>query len=470
MREKILAGLDCFKAYDIRGRVPEQLNATFARALGRAAAQELGAASAVIGHDARLSGPALHEALGLGLAEGGAAVKSLGMCGTEEIYFASGHGAADLGIMITGSHNPAGENGFKLVRAGAIPISSQSGLRAIRQRMAACEPPGTDFAANAGPAEKPLPEYRQAYVEWLLAFSGAKRLCGKRPLRVLADVGNGCAGLVLRQLMPRLDIEVIGLNLEPDGRFPNGVPNPLLPGRREAAARATVEKRADFGIAWDGDFDRCFFYDHNGRFIEGYYMVGLLAREMLRLRPGGRIIHDSRVYWNTRRIARQNGGQPIMGRTGHAFMKEKMRQEDAIYGGEMSAHHYFRDFSFCDTGMLPWLLVANLLRDTGATLAELVDEGIRDFPCSGEINRRTDCPPQMIQQAVGRRFGRAATHIDHLDGLNMEFADWRFNLRQSNTEPLIRLNVESRGNRDLLEEKTDALLAELDSLGARAQD
>lgn len=462
MKSDFFPDMACFKAYDIRGKAPGQIDERFAEALGIAAAEILGAGSAVIGYDARISGPALHDALCRGLHATGATVKSLGMCGTEEIYFASGRGLADLGVMITGSHNPADENGFKLVRSGAIPVSGGTGLAAIGGRMAQI---AERLPPRAGcMAQQLLPAMRKTYVDWLVKYTGAGRPGGKVPLRVVADAGNGCAGLVLRELMPRLDMELVGLNMRPDGTFPNGVPNPLLPQNRAATAAAVVENRADFGLAWDGDFDRCFFYDHAGRFIEGYYMVGLLAREMLGLFPAGKIIHDTRVYWNTRRVTIAHGGQPVMGRTGHAFMKELMRRENAVYGGEMSAHHYFRDFSYCDSGMLPWLLVTGLIRRTGATLAELVDEGMRLFPCSGEINRKVGGDSSRLLHEVGRRFGSAALHEDHLDGLNLEFAEWRFNLRMSNTEPLLRLNVEARGDSDLLEEKTALVLATLDEL------
>lgn len=455
------AGLDCFKAYDIRGKAPRPLGPQFAKALGRASAEALRPRSAVIGHDARLSGPALHDALARGLASAGVSVSSLGLCGTEEIYNAARLELADLGIMVTGSHNPADENGFKIVRAGALPVSGETGLTEIRARMRPAAPAGGE---GIRPAERS--ELRQSYARWLLEYSGALSAGGHR-LKVVADAGNGSAGPLLREIMPLLDMDFVEARLAPDGTFPAGVPNPLLPENRELTAQTVRESGADLGLAWDGDFDRCFFYDENGRFIEGYYMVGLLAAEMLRVAPGAAILHDTRVYWNTRRLARENGGRPLMGRTGHAYMKQMMRAENAVYGGEMSAHHYFRDFSFCDSGMLPWLLLTSAMRRSGRSLAEMADEGMRLFPCSGEINRRISADPATLLRLVASRFGQGATHEDHLDGLNLEFAEWRFSLRFSNTEPLLRLNVESRGDADLLGEKTEAILALLDAEGGR---
>lgn len=459
--------LSCFKAYDIRGRVPDVLNAPLARALGRAVVEILGAESVVIGRDARLSGPELHAALFQGLHQAGAQVTDLGMCGTEEMYYAAANRPFDAGIMITGSHNPADENGFKLVRGGAIPISRDSGLFTLRDRVEA-------ILAEDGAAEATLdagaPQYasfRAEYTDWLLQYSSVEQLApvaGRKPLKIVADAGNGCAGLVLRELMARSPFEFVCRQMEPDGTFPNGVPNPLLPDRRAATAAAVREAGADLGVAWDGDFDRCFFYDADGNFIEGYYCIGLLAQKLLQAAPGGKIVHDTRLYWNTRAVVQAAGGLPVMGRTGHAFMKERMRAEDALYGGEMSAHHYFRDFAYCDSGMLPWLLVASLMHQTGKTLAELVAERMEAFPCSGEINMRVHDAPALMQQ-VRDRYAADAVHEDHIDGVNLEFARWRFNVRMSNTEPLLRLNVESRADRALMEEKTADILRFLQEHG-----
>ena len=446
----------CFKAYDIRGRVPAEVDARLARALGRAVVELLGAQSVVIGRDCRLSGPVLRDALALGLTEAGAHVTDIGMGGTEEIYYAAANRPFDAGIMITASHNPADENGFKLVRGGAIPLGAP-GLASLRERVIALLAEATPPAA---PAVVTQASYRDDYVRWLLHYSGAAELeplPGHRPLKIVADAGNGCAGLVLRQLAGRLPFDFVCLNMEPDGTFPNGVPNPLLPERRAATGAAVREAGADMGVAWDGDFDRCFFYDGEGNFIEGYYCIGLLASELLRRIPGGAVVHDTRVYWNTREIVVAEGGRPVMSKTGHSFMKERMRAEDAVYGGELSGHQYFRDFAYCDSGMLPWLLVAGLLHRSGRPLADLVAERMARFPCSGEINRRVADAPALMR-LVRERYAEASLHEDEIDGVNLEFRDWRFNLRMSNTEALLRLNVESRGNRQLLEEKTAELL------------
>lgn len=460
--------LSCFKAYDIRGRVPDALNAPLAHALGRAVVEVLGARRVVLGRDARISGPGLRDALACGLRQAGACVTDIGLCGTEEIYYAAANKPFDAGVMITGSHNPADENGFKLVRGGAIPVSSDSGLFTLRDRVAALlEDDARPLSTAAARPTLHEASFRAEYVRWLLDYSGAGLLApepGCKPLKIVADAGNGCAGLVLQELAKNLPFDFICLHMEPDGSFPNGVPNPLLPERRAATAAAVREAGADMGIAWDGDFDRCFFYDGDGNFIEGYYCIGLLAQELLRRPPGGKVAHDTRVYWNTREMVLAAGGQPVMGKTGHAFMKERMRAEDAVYGGEMSAHHYFRDFSYCDSGMLPWLLTATVLRRTGRPLAEIVAERMDAYPCSGEINRRVQDAPALMQ-LVRDRYARQAVYEDSIDGVNLEFADWRFNLRMSNTEPLLRLNVETRGNRALLEDKTAELLRLLHEQG-----
>ena len=334
--------LSCFKAYDIRGRYPTQLNPPLAFALGRAIAAHFTPDTALLGHDARLSGPALHGALAAGLRTGGVKVSSLGLCGTEEVYDATARHGYAMGVMVTGSHNPADENGFKLVRAGAVPVSADSGLPALRERVA------TLLAASPSPSPPSLTSppaavsHRAEYVRWLLAYSGFATPPPGRRLKIVADCGNGCAGLVLRELAPQLPLDIVPLRATPDGRFPNGVPNPLLPERRAATAAAVREHHADMGVAWDGDFDRCFLYDATGRFIEGYYLVGLLAHILLRSHPGARIIHDTRLYWNTREMVSAAGGVPLMGKTGHAFMKERLRAAGALYGGELSAHYYFR--------------------------------------------------------------------------------------------------------------------------------
>ena len=441
--------LTSFKAYDVRGKVPAALNEDLARQIGVAYVHETGARNVVIGHDARLSGPALYAALADGLRATGASVTGIGLCGTEEIYHASSAYDFDGGIMVTGSHNPADENGMKFVRKGGVPISSDSGLFAIRDRIAA----GLDIPAALSGSFKEA-NFREDYTRRMLSFIDPG---GLKPFRIVADAGNGCAGPALKALAPHLPCELILLHGEPDGTFPHGIPNPLLPEKRDFTASAVSENRADFGLAWDGDFDRCFFYDENGRFIEGYYLVGMMAEALLARHPGAKIVHDPRLVWNTQEIVLAAGGIPIECKSGHAFIKERMRAENALYGGEMSAHHYFRDFSFCDSGMLPWLLVAELLSQSGKTLAECLDARLEKFPCSGEINSTVDDVKAVLGRVEGE-YAKQNPAMNKTDGLSMDFGAWRFNLRGSNTEPVLRLNVETRGNKALLEEKTAELL------------
>jgi len=442
-----------FKAYDIRGNVPSILNEEFARQLGYAFVQEFLPRRVVIGHDARLSGPGLYHALAEGLQAGGAEVAGIGMCGTEEIYFAAFSQDFDGGIMVTGSHNPADENGFKLVRGGAVPVSGDTGLFRLRERIIA----GQTLPQNQQGTFRET-SFRDEYVRFLLRFIGDGPL---RPLRIVADCGNGCAGLIMRELASHLPFDIMLLNEEPDGTFPHGVPNPLLPENRESVSRAVQECKADFGLAWDGDFDRCFFYDAGGRFIEGYYLVGMIAEAMLERSPGAKIIHDPRLVWNTQDMVRAAGGQALESKTGHAFIKERMRAEDALYGGEMSAHHYFREFSYCDSGMIPWLLVARLLSDSGRTLASCVEERMKMFPCSGEINSRVDDMSAVLARMEKRYAVLPGAELSRVDGFSVAFPEWRFNVRASNTEPILRLNVESRGDADLMREKTQELLQEI---------
>jgi phosphomannomutase/phosphomannomutase/phosphoglucomutase len=444
---------DCFKAYDIRGRLPDEINENIAYRIGRAYAQFLKPGKVAVGRDVRLTSDALCRALSRGLTDSGADVLDIGLCGTEEIYFATFHHRVDGGIMVTASHNPMDYNGMKLVREGSRPISGDSGLKDIRD-LAARE----DFTAPTKKGVITRLEDKAPYIEHLLGYVDTARL---RPLKVVVNAGNGCAGPVIDLLERRLPFTFIKVHHEPDGAFPNGIPNPLLPENRDATARAVVEHRADMGIAWDGDFDRCFLFDEQGRFIEGYYIVGLLAEAMLSHHPGSRIIHDPRLTWNTIEMVREAGGIPVMSKTGHAFIKERMRLEDAVYGGEMSAHHYFRDFAYCDSGMIPWLLVAELVGATGRSLSSLVGERIGLYPASGEINRRLADPAATLAH-IQDHFRAGCRSIDFTDGLSMEFDGWRFNLRCSNTEPVVRLNVESRGDQALMEEKTREILALMD--------
>lgn len=441
--------LTCFKAYDIRGRVPDELNEDVASRIGRAYAEFVRPGTVVVGEDMRLSSPSLAGALTRGLTAGGADVLRIGMCGTEEVYFATSELKAGGGIMVTASHNPADWNGMKLVREGSRPISGDSGLLEIR---ALAE--GGRFAEVRTPGRTLLAAPFAAYLTHLLGYCRSTEL---KPLKVVVNAGNGGAGHVIDGLEDRLPFSFVKLLHEPDGMFPQGVPNPLLLENRQLTSEAVRASGADFGVAWDGDFDRCFFFDERGEFIEGYYVVGLLAQAMLKLSPGGRIIHDPRLTWNTIDVVRQSGGVPVQSKTGHAFIKERMRAEDAVYGGEMSAHHYFRDFAYCDSGMIPWLLVAGILSETGKPLSSLVAERIAAFPCSGEINRQVGDPTAVLAR-VRDAYAPDALAMGSTDGVSFEFGEWRFNLRLSNTEPLIRLNVESRGNIALMREKTAALL------------
>lgn len=449
--------LTCFKAYDIRGRLGEELNEEIAGRIGRAFAAFLKPRRVVVGRDVRLSSEALGAALAEGLAAGGAEVVDIGLCGTEEIYHATFAGGFDGGIVVTASHNPLDYNGMKLVRAGARPISGDSGLDAIRALaeegvFPAAERRGTITAGS----------FRDEYVRHLLGYVETAVL---KPLKVVVNPGNGCAGPVLDALAPHLPVEFIRVHHQPDGTFPHGIPNPLLPENRAATADAVRAHGADLGLAWDGDFDRCFFFDERGEFIEGYYLVGLLAAAFLHRHPGARIIHDPRLTWNTVEIVGAAGGTAVMSKTGHAFIKERMRAEDAVYGGEMSAHHYFREFAYCDSGMIPWLLVLELLSRSGRPLSALVGERLAAFPCSGELNRRVADPAALLAAAEAR-YAPGALAVDRTDGLSIEFAEWRLNLRCSNTEPVVRLNVESRGDTALMQAKTAELLAMIDSFPA----
>lgn len=436
--------LSCFKAYDIRGRVPDELNEDVAYRIGRAFAQILQPAEVVVGRDVRLDSPALAAAVARGLNDGGAAAIDIGLCGTEEVYFQTAHRGVGGGIMVTASHNPMDYNGMKLVREGARPISGDTGLRDIEAMVEAGA-----FPPSGRPAVQRVDADKSTYISHLLGYVDRGVL---RPLRIVVNAGNGGAGLVIDQLAPHLPFEFIRIHHEPDGHFPRGIPNPLLPENRAATADAVRAHDADFGIAWDGDFDRCFFFDNQGNFIEGYYLVGLLAAQLLERHPGGKIVHDPRLYWNTVDMVKAAGGVPVMSKTGHAFIKERMRKEDAVYGGEMSAHHYFRDFAYCDTGMVPWLLIAERISSTGVPLAQMVAKRIAAYPCSGEINFKVADAAAVVQRLQDNYAGDALME-DRTDGLSLEFATWRFNVRSSNTEPLLRLNVETRADVALLAAK-----------------
>ena len=446
--------ITCFKAYDVRGRIPDQLNEDIAYRIGRAYAAFLKPKTVVVGEDIRLSSPGLRQALVRGLRDSGVNVKELGLCGTEVVYFATDHYGYDGGIMVTASHNPMDYNGLKFVREGSRPISADTGLEDIRQLAE------QNQFAQAGQGSVESIDWKNDYVEALLAYVDRAQL---KPLKLVVNAGNGGAGEIIDLLEPHLPFEFIKINHEPDGSFPNGIPNPILPDNRQATIDAVLEHGADMGIAWDGDYDRCFLFDEKGRFIEGYYIVGLLAAAFLAKNPGAKIIHDPRLVWNTIDIVESAGGIPIQTKSGHAFIKERMREEDAIYGGEMSAHHYFRDFAYCDSGQIPWLLVAELISVAGQSLSSMLDERIAKFPSSGEINFKVKDTAEAVAEVEGIYLPQA-NQVDRTDGLSLEFDDWRFNLRASNTEPVLRLNLESRGNQPLMEEKTRELSALLEKL------
>jgi len=440
-----------FKAYDVRGVYPTEVNEELAYRVGRIFSAMFAAETVVVGHDIRLSGRAIVDALTEGLRHGGTKVIDIGQCGTEMIYFATAHLEADGGIMVTASHNPKEYNGMKLVRKGARPISGDTGLKEIGEMAVA-----SNFV-HAQVAGKTLGELEKvdivpAYIEHLLTYVDKSAL---KPMKIVANPGNGGAGPIMKELAKHLPFEFVSIFDEPDGSFPNGVPNPILMPNREATAKVVRETGADLGIAWDGDFDRCFLFDENAEFIEGYYIVGLLAEVFLLKEPGAKIMYDPRLTWNTEAILERDGGVPVRCKSGHAFMKECMRQNEVLYGGEMSAHHYFRDFSYCDSGMIPWLLVTELMCRSGKKLSELVGARVDMFPCSGEINRKVEDSPAILK-ALEEKY--ADGEQDKMDGLSVAYADWRFNVRTSNTEPVMRLNVETKGDKELLAAKTAEIL------------
>ena len=444
-----MSHLSCFKAYDLRGRIPDELNADIAYRVGRAYAAFVKPRKVVVGHDIRLSSPEICAALIAGLTDSAVDVFHIGECGTEEIYFATAHFKMDGGIVVTASHNPKDHNGMKLVREDSKPISGDTGLDEIERLVLQNE-----FTKSTAKGSVTPLDHRAAYVARLLEYVDVGTL---KPLRIVVNAGNGGAGPVIDLLEKSLPFEFIKLHHEADGNFPNGVPNPLLEENRGPTIEAIRTHGADLGVAWDGDFDRCFFFDAGGRFIEGYYIVGLLAQAFLEQDNNNNIVHDPRLTWNTIDIVQGCGGRAIQCKTGHAFIKERMRLEDSVYGGEMSAHHYFRDFSFCDSGMVPWLLVVGLMSSKDKSLAELVDERVSMFPSSGEINRAIADPAAAIAK-IEAHYKNAAQIVDHTDGLSMEFGNWRFNVRMSNTEPVVRLNVESRGDAALVQSKADDLI------------
>lgn len=448
--------LACFKAYDIRGRLGDELNVDLAYRIGRAFGQYMQAKKVAIGGDIRLSSEELKSALSEGLRDAGADVIDLGITGTEEIYFAAFHLDVDGAIEVTASHNPMDYNGMKLVGRGAKPISGDTGLNDIRDLVEL----GKFCTVNQRGGYTKL-SLVDEYVDHLMSYIDVKKI---KPLKLVVNSGNGAAGHVVDAIevilqKQQIPVEFIKIHHEPDGNFPNGIPNPLLPENRSVTSNAVKMHKADIGIAWDGDFDRCFLFDENGEFIEGYYIVGLLAEAFLVKNQGARIIHDPRLTWNTIEMVKEAGGTPVQCKTGHAFIKERMRAENAIYGGEMSAHHYFRDFAYCDSGMIPWLLVIELLSSKGAMLSELVGARMRAYPCSGEINYKVTNAKEIIAR-IEETFKSEVVSIDRTDGLGMDMPGWRLNVRTSNTEPLLRLNIETQAQPGLVWAK----VAEIDHL------
>lgn len=450
-----MSKLTCFKAYDIRGQLGSELNADIAYRIGRAVGVFLQPQRIVIGGDVRLSSHELKCAVTNGLLDAGVDVIDLGLTGTEEIYFATAFLNTCGGIQITASHNPMDYNGLKLVRQGSRPISAETGLADIQRLV----------ENNHFPECHKRGKYKQSsvlgeYIEHLLSYINLTAL---KPIKLVINSGNGTAGHIIDAIdaqfhAHQIPVEIIKVHHNPDGTFPHGIPNPILPENRQDTINAVLAHKADMGIAFDGDFDRCFMFDEKGRFIEGYYIVGLLAQAFLQKNQGGKIIYDPRLIWNTEKIISENNGIGIMSKSGHSFIKEKMREVDAIYGGEMSAHHYFRDFFYCDSGMIPWLLVLELLSITGKHLGELVDESMQHFPSPGEINIQLSCSKTAVEQ-LRQHYEKEAIAISTLDGISITFPHWRFNLRASNTEPVVRLNLETRGDKALMKAKTAEILA-----------
>lgn len=432
--------LTCFKAYDIRGKLGTELNEEIAYKIGRAYGQIYQPKTIVVGCDVRLSSEDLKQATIRGLNDAGVDVLDLGMTGTEEVYFGAFHLDVQGGIEVTASHNPMDYNGMKLVRENARPISADTGLKEIQ---ALAETGTFNEVAEKGTTEtyNILPEF----VDHLMTYIDPAKIC---PMKLVVNAGNGAAGHVIDAIEVKfkelnIPVEFIKIYHEADGHFPNGIPNPILVENRDSTREAVIQHGADMGIAWDGDFDRCFLFDEKGQFIEGYYIVGLLAQAFLLKQSGEKIVHDPRLVWNTFDIVEQFKGEAIQSKSGHAFIKDVMREHNAAYGGEMSAHHYFRDFAYCDSGMIPWLLAMAVLSETGKSLSSLVEEMIAKFPCSGEINFKVADTQATIQKLFDH-YADQKPEIDQTDGVSLNFGSWRFNVRASNTEPLLRLNIESR--------------------------
>ncbi|WP_276315811.1 phosphomannomutase CpsG [Parashewanella hymeniacidonis] len=469
MAEPKMTPLTCFKAYDIRGKLGSELDEKVAYDIGRAYAREIKPKTVVLGGDVRATSDSLKMALSEGLRAEGVDTIDIGLVGTEEIYFATPYLNVDGGIMVTASHNPIDYNGIKMVRKDSIPVSGDSGLISIKA--SAETTPWINETSHSKLGTHKTQSILAPYVEKLLTYIDVKNI---KRLKIVVNSGNGTAGHVIDALelefeQLNIPIEFVKLFHQPNANFPNGIPNPLLAENRKATSDAVIEHNADLGIAWDGDFDRCFLFDENGEFIEGYYIVGLLAEMFLRKNKCEKIIHDPRLTWNTEDIIKKAGGEAVKTKTGHAFIKERMRAENAVYGGEMSAHHYFRSFYYCDSGMIPWLLIIELISISNKSLSKLVNERISLYPSSGEINLNIRTPQEAIE-AVKKKYQTKAYEADLIDGVSFSFIEksglWRFNLRCSNTEPVVRLNVESKGSRVLMRKKTKEIVSVLQEFRA----
>jgi len=447
--------ISSFKAYDIRGQLPHEINSEIAYRVGNATAKYLSAKKMILGRDIRASSKELSESMASGLMDAGVDVIDIGECGTENVYYATGELKTCGGIMVTASHNPSDYNGFKIVSENAKPISSGTGLQDIQKLAESDQRLISEIKGNI--------EYRdlnQSYVKKIISFIDSDSL---DKLKVVMNPGNGGAGVYAELISKNMPIEVIKLNFDPDSSFPNGIPNPMIKENRVSTSQAVIDNEADVGIAWDGDFDRCFFFDEKGNFIEGYYLVGLLAKSFLNKNCNEKVIYDPRLTWNTIDVVQRYGGDAIQCQSGHSFIKKSMRDNDAVYGGEMSAHHYFRDFYYCDSGMIPWLLILEMISIEKMPLSQMIQKYRDRYPVSGEINLKVNNTKKIIE-LIKEYYLDDASGVDETDGVGMEFEKWRFNLRASNTEPLIRLNVESYNNESLMNEKTKELVDRINSL------
>ena len=447
--------ISSFKAYDIRGQLPHEINPEIAYRVGNATAEYLSAKKMILGRDIRASSKELSESMASGLMDAGVDVIDIGECGTENVYYATGELKSCGGVMVTASHNPSDYNGFKIVSENAKPISSETGLLDIRK---IAESDKRLISESRGNLEQR--DLNQSYVKKVLSFIDPDSLS---KLKVVMNPGNGGAGVYAEYISKNMPIEIIKLNFDPDSSFPNGIPNPMIEENRASTSQAVIDNKADLGIAWDGDFDRCFFFDEKGNFIEGYYLVGLLAKSFLIKNRNERVIYDPRLTWNTIDVVERYGGDAIQCQSGHSFIKKSMRDNDAVYGGEMSAHHYFRDFYYCDSGMIPWLLILEMISEEKMPLSQMIQKYRERYPVSGEINLKVNNIKTIID-SIKEYYLDDALGVDETDGVGMEFEKWRFNLRASNTEPLIRLNVESYNNESLMNEKTRELVDRINSL------